>query len=184
MKIIDILTSPWAIVPDKLLEIQEIYSTHLRGEKIDIKAVEAKIGEASNKEEAPYKIINEIAIIEIHGVIAKRMNLFSQISGGVSTQLVGNNITQALNDSEIKGILLDIDSPGGSVEGTQELSEIIFNGRKKKPILAFSDGMIASAAYWIASAAHEIYISSDTVTIGSIGVVATHIDKTRYEEKI
>ncbi len=184
MKIIDILTSPWAIVPDKLFEIQEIYSTHLRGEKIDIKAIEAKLENPLNNETKPYQIIDRIAVIEIHGVIAKRMNLFSQISGGVSTQITGGDITEALNDPEVDGILLSIDSPGGSVEGTQELAGIIFEGREKKPILAYSDGIIASGAYWIGSAAHEMYISSDTVAVGSIGVVAAHVDMSKYEEKL
>ena len=55
MKILDILTSPWAIVPDKLYEIQEIYSTHLRGEKIDIAGIEAKINVAPEDDEKRYQ---------------------------------------------------------------------------------------------------------------------------------
>ena len=112
------------------------------------------------------------------------MNLLTQISGGVSAQLVGRDIKEALANNTIKSILLDIDSPGGTIDGTQELADIIFAGRGQKPIVAYSDGMIASAAYWIGSAADRIYISGDTVTVGSIGVVASHIDYSRYEEKI
>ncbi len=188
MKILDVLSSPWAIIPTKLYEIQEIYSTHLRGEKIDIKAVEARIGKPlnnnpDNKKDA-YQVINDMAVIPIKGVISKRMNLFAEISGGVSTQITGQKINQAISDPEVKGILLDVDSPGGSVEGTQELGNIIFQGREKKPIVAYSDGMAASAAYWIGSAAHEMYISGDTVHVGSIGVVATHMDYSGQDEKM
>jgi len=184
MRIIDILTSPWAIVPGKLFEIQEIYRTHLRGDKIDIKAIEAKAGAPLDNKTKAYQVVNDVAVIPIQGVIAKKMNLFLQISGGVSTQLVGRNIKEALADDSIKSILLDIDSPGGTVDGTQELADIVFAGRNKKPIVAYSDGMIASGAYWIGSAAHKMYISGDTIDIGSIGVVASHVDYSEYEKQI
>jgi len=186
MKLLDILTSPWCIVPEKLLEIQEIYRTHLRGEKIDIKGIETKIEKPADgaDEKKPYQIINGIAVVPVHGVIAKRMNLFTQISGGVSTELLGRDIRGALEDEEVTGIILDIDSPGGTVDGTQELAEEVYRAREQKPVVVFSDGMIASAAYWIGSAAHGVWISGDTVHVGSIGVVASHTDYSEYEKKL
>ena len=184
MKIIDVLTNPWAIVPEKLYEIQEIYSTHLRGEKIDVATIEAKTGKPLENQARSYDVVNDMAVISLHGVTAKRMNLFTRISGGVSTELAGRDITEALNDPDIKGIVLDIDSPGGTVDGTLELANIIFEGRDKKPIVTHSDGMIGSAAYWIGSAAHEVYISGDTIQTGSIGVVAAHVDYSQYEKKL
>lgn len=184
MRIIDVLTSPWAIVPAKLFEIQEIYSTHLRGDKIDIKAIEAQTGKPLKNKTEPYQVVNGTAIIPIQGVIAKKMNLFTQISGGVSTHLVGRDIKEALADDSIKSILLDIDSSGGTVDGVQELADIVFEGRGEKPIVAYSDGIIASAAYWIGSAADKIYISGDTIDIGSIGVVASHKEYSGYEKQI
>ena len=185
MRVIDILTSPWAIVPAKLGEIQEIYSTHLRGDKIDIKAIEAQIGEPlNNQAERDYALVNGWAEINIHGVIAKRMNLFTRISGGASTQLVGDQIVRALDDEEVRGIILNVDSPGGTVDGTAELAQLVAAARQQKPVVAWSDGMIASAAYWIASAAEQIVISGVTNEIGSIGVVANHVDYSAYEKKV
>ena len=184
MKIIDVLTSPWAIIPEKLYEIQEIYSTHLRGEKIDIAGIEARIGKPLENETQNYDVINDIAVIPIHGVTAKRANMFMRISGGVSTELAGRDIAEALNNPGIKGLILDIDSPGGTVDGTLELANIIFEGRDKKPVVAFSDGIMASAAYWIGSAAHKVYISGDTGQTGSIGVVATHVDYSEREKRM
>jgi len=185
MKIIDILTSPWAIVPEKLYEIQEIYSTHLRGEKIDIAAIEAKVGKKANDPPPkPYAIENRVAVIPMHGVMAKRMNLFTRISGGVSTELAGKALDQALGDPDVSAILLDIDSPGGVIDGVQELGGRVFEGRNQKPIVAYTDGMMASAAYWVGSAADRIYISGGTVMTGSIGVVATHVDYSQYEKKL
>lgn len=182
MRLIDIVCGPWAITPEMLLEIQGIYATHIRGEKINIPDIEAKLGRKLDNRYETFQIIDGVAIIPIDGVIAKRMNLFSQISGGASTELIKRDIEQALNDPAVKAIILLVDSPGGTVDGTSELADFIYNSRNQKPIVAFSDGMVASAAYWIASAAESIYISGDTNMIGSIGVVAAHRDLSKREE--
>ncbi len=183
MRLIDIVCGPWAITPEMLLEIQGIYATHVRGEKISIPDVEAKLGRKLDNRYETFQVVDGIAIIPVEGVIAKRMNLFSQISGGASTELIRRDIEQALNDPAIKGIILSVDSPGGTVDGTSELADFIYNSRGQKPIVAFSDGTVASAAYWIASSAEALYISGDTNMIGSIGVVAAHRDLSKREEQ-
>ena len=174
MKLLDVLTAPWAIEPAKLLEIQAIYATHLRGDKIDISAVEAKLGRPLANEPKAYEIIDGVAVIPLEGVIAKRANLFSQISGGVSTELVGRDFKSALNDPAVHSIILSIDSPGGTVDGTISLADLV--GTSSKPVAALASGTMASAAYWIGSAAGSIYITDATTIVGSIGVVATHTD--------
>jgi capsid assembly protease len=176
MKLLDVLTAPWAILPDKLLEIQEIYTTHLRGEKIDLRAVEARLGRPLANEQRRYEIRDGVAILPIEGIIAKRANMFSQVSGGVSTELVGRDFKEALADPAVHSIILDIDSPGGSVDGTQTLASMIHGARGEKPVVAFTDGTMASAAYWIGSAAEKVVAGGDTVQVGSIGVVAKHVD--------
>lgn len=183
MRLIDILSSPWAIVPAKLVEIVEIYNTHLKGDKIDLKIIEAQIGKPLNREEQGYEVIDGVAVIPIDGIISKKMNMFSKISGGASTQLIGRDFQQALNDPFVRAVILNIDSPGGSVDGTFELANMIFESRGRKPILAHTDGMMASAAYAIGSAADKIYISGDTTQVGSIGVMMTHYDYSAQDEK-
>jgi signal peptide peptidase SppA len=185
MKILDILNSPWAIIPDRLNEIIEIYNVHLKGEKIDIEFLKSEMGKPFNKDEKKnYEVMDGVAVIPIEGVIAKRMNMFTQISGGVSTQLLEKDFLQAINDPGVRSIILSIDSPGGTVDGTQELSNTIFKFRGWKPIWSFADGMMASAAYWIGSAAEKIYIVGDTTQVGSIGVVAEHVEISKAEEKM
>ena len=176
MKLLDIITSPWLILPEKLVEIQEIYITHLRGEKIDLNVVEAQLGRPLDNRQKPYEVENGVAIINIEGVIGKRMNAFSKISGGASTQLIGQDFRAAKADDTVKTILLYIDSPGGTADGVQELAHEIYEARGQKPIIAYTDGVMASAAYWIGSAADKIFISGETAEVGSIGVVARHID--------
>ena len=183
MKILDVLGSPWAIVPDKLIEIQNIYATHLRGEKIDLKAIEAKIGKPLSNERRDYENHNGVGVVRIDGVLARRANLFMQISGGTSTELALSQFRAAMNDRDASSILLVIDSPGGTVDGTQELAEVIYASRGKKPIAAVALGTIASAAYWIGAAADQLYLASDTTVVGSIGVVATHVDVSQAERQ-
>jgi signal peptide peptidase SppA len=184
MRVIDVLSSPWAIVPSKLLEIQAIYATHLRGEKIDLKGIEAKIGQPLQNEPQGYEVQDGVAIIPVDGVISKRMNLFTRISGGASTELIGRDIRAALADPAVHALILRVDSPGGTVDGTQELAQLVYGARGSKPIATYVDGMMASAAYWIGSAADKAWIGTDTTAVGSIGVVASHTDYSRYEENM
>ena len=183
MRILDVLTSPWAIVPDKLIEIQQIYATHLRGDKIDLRAVEANIGKPLMNEPKTYENRQGVGVIRIEGVLARRANFFLKISGGTSTEMALAQFRAALADTDAASILLVIDSPGGTVDGTQELAETIFANRGLKPISAVALGTIASAAYWIGAAADQLYLASDTTVVGSIGVVATHVDVSQAERQ-
>jgi len=182
MHITDVITSPWAILPEKLLEIQAVYATHLRGEKIDIAAIEARLGKPLINQYQGYHVQDGVAIIPISGVIGKKMNMMSAISGGASTQLIERDIKSALNDSSVNSILLHIDSPGGTVDGTQNLADVVKMAGTQKPVMAYADGVMASAAYWIGSAASEIVASSKTTQVGSIGVVVSHTDVSKAEE--
>ena len=98
--------------------------------------------------------------------------------GGCSSQGVAKNFMAALNDPLVKSILFQFDTPGGTVDGTQELANLIQENRGSKPIIGYSDGMCCSAGYWIMSAMDKRFISGDTVEVGSIGVIAKHFDMT------
>jgi len=184
-KTLDALTEPWLIVPAKLCEIIDIYDHHLKREKVDFKAIKGQMGEADEEQEG-YTIENGVAVMPLEGVISKRMNLFTHFSGGTSTQLFERDFKKAMADPVVKSVLISIDSPGGSVDGVQELANTIYEARckDKKKIMAYTDGMMASGAYWIGSAAEKIYISGDTTQVGSIGVVAAHVDISKAEEKM
>lgn len=183
MKLLDIVTGPWAIQPDKLLEIQSIYATHLRGDKIDIEAVEKRLGRPLNNEPKGYEIRDGVAVLPVSGVLAKKMNLFSSISGGASYELIARDFNQAIADPAVEAVALVIDSPGGTVDGVQQLGDAVFSARGVKPVGAIADGMMASAAYWIGAQADVVMAASDTTMVGSIGVVAAHRDISAAEEK-
>lgn len=184
MRLLDIMTAPWAIQPEKLLEIRAIYETHLRGEKIDLAGIEARLGRPLERQDQGYAVANGVAVVPIDGVIARRMNLMSKISGGASSEIIGRDVRTALEDPAVHAIVLRISSPGGAVDGTQELAAIIENAAGIKPVVAFAEGLMASAAYWIGAAADQVYVSSETTQVGSIGVVATHVDVSQYEQNL
>jgi signal peptide peptidase SppA len=183
MKMTDIVNGLWAITPDMLNEIQNIYALHMRGEKIDIPKLEARLGRSISNDRRYMEVSNGLAVLSLHGVIAKRANLFMDISGGVSTQIASEEFKEALNDPEVKSILLDIDSPGGAVDGTFEFAELIRDSRGIKPITVFSDGSMTSGAFAIGSAADKIFISGETAITGSIGVITRHMDYSRWLDR-
>lgn len=187
MRLIDIINGPWAITPAMLCEIRSIYAKHLRGEKID-KAVLEKLAAENNVKKAgdgpAFEIVRGSAIIPVDGVLAKKMNLFMAISGGASTQLIERDLRAALSDPSVEQIILSVDSPGGTVDGTFELADFVYAHRGTKPVITHADGSMYSAAYGIGSAASKVYISSLAAGVGSIGVVAAHEDWSRWEEKV
>lgn len=171
MKLTELLTAPWAILPESLREIQQIYATHLKGDKIDLASVEARLGRPLANEQQRYQVREGgVAVLPVEGVIAPKANLFTDISGGASAQMLTQQVLSAAADSRVKGLVLSIDSPGGSVFGTPELAAAIADVAREKPVVAVSDATMASAAYWIGSAANAVYITGPTVNVGSIGV--------------
>ena len=80
MNILEILSSPWAITPEKFAEIFQIYERHVNGEKADIEAIEARIGKPMGNIGHGYTVQDGVAVVPLQGVIAKRMNLLPQIS--------------------------------------------------------------------------------------------------------
>jgi signal peptide peptidase SppA len=183
MNVLEILNSPWAIRPETLTEMCAIYATHRNGESIDLKAIEAALGRPMNNEPKPYTVQDGVAVIPLEGVLSKRMSLFSSICGGQSYQSLQTDLAAALSDPDVTAIVLSIDSPGGSVDGVQGAADAVYAARQQKPIVAYVDGMMASAAYWVGSAASQIYIGSDTDVVGSIGVVTQHVDTSNAEHQ-
>lgn len=175
-------TTLWAITPAYLDKIDAILTAHFSGEKLDLAAIEAAMGRELKNEKKPYEVVDGVAVIPVVGAVGKRMNMFMRISGGVSTELLQSDIAEALDDPEVEAIVLNIDSPGGTVDGTMELADWLRAQRGQKPIYAYADGLIASAAYWIGSSADKVFGYS-TANVGSIGVVVTHYDRSKQDER-
>jgi signal peptide peptidase SppA len=116
------------------------------------------------------RVIDGVAVIPVLGPLMNRMNLFYWSYGEIE-----RDFTAALADERVRGILLDIDSPGGLVAGVDELSSLIRGSRGAKPTVAHVGGLGASAAYYVASAADEVVASRGAV-VGSIGTLIRYMD--------
>lgn len=123
-----------------------------------------------------------IAIIRIYGVLTKKTEAFDHILDMTSYENIHEEIESALEDKSIETILLDIDSPGGEVNGVFDLADFIYESRAKKRIIAIANDDAYSAAYAIASSAEKVFVSR-TSGVGSIGVIASHIDQSGFDEK-
>jgi signal peptide peptidase SppA len=181
-RLLDIMNGCWAILPSYLEEIQEIYKTHLRGDKIDLSSVEAAIGKPLSNNPKPYEVADGVATIYVEGIIARKASLLTSISGGLSTDKIARDLAAAASDTDVKCVLLYIDSPGGEALGIQNLAAQVRKMSAKKPVVAFTDGQAASAAYWIASSAQRFYASGNDNDIGSVGVYMRHVDVSKAEE--
>ena len=175
MTLLELLTGPWAIQPDKLREIHAIYSVHVRGEKIDVAAIEARIGHPLASQQQDYEVRGGgVAMLAIDGILAPKANLLMQISGGASTQMLTRQVESAQADSRVRSMVLDFNSPGGAVTGTPELAAAVRAMAGVKPVVTITSSDLSSAAYWVGAATNAIYVTGPTTQVGSIGVVSRH----------
>ena len=117
-----------------------------------------------------------IAVIPVHGTLVKRTAGLDAASGLTSYTEVAAMLDSALADPQVAGILLDIDSPGGEASGSFELARRVREASAVKPVWAVANDSAYSAAYAIGSAANRLIVS-ETGGVGSIGVIALHIDQ-------
>ena len=159
---------PWAITSSALTTILDIAAR----QNAPPEAVAAKLGrELQNSYRLEMR--DGIAVLPVAGPLFRYANLFTQVSGASSYELLAKDFTQAVENPDVKAIILNIDSPGGEVNGCAEFADMIHEARGVKPIIAYASGDAASGAYWIAAAADEIVVSK-TSALGSIGVVGVY----------
>lgn len=124
-----------------------------------------------------YFLSGSIAIIGIFGPMFKGF-----ASWGYADQAeIRASVRAAANDPAVTGIMLFIDSPGGSVSGTQDLADEIKSADKVKPVYAYIEDCGCSAAYWTAASARAVY-ANDSAIVGSIGVITEIVDASKYYE--
>lgn len=160
-----LLTIPWALSESMARRMLAI--AQRRGTELQAIATERGQPLENNRK---VTVREGVATIPVCGPLFRYADIFAEISGATSYEALARDLTAALKDPSVKAILLDVDSPGGEVFGASELSDLIYNARGEKPIVAHVGGMCCSAALWIASAADEIYASSVAI-LGSVGAM-------------
>ena len=117
-----------------------------------------------------------IAVIPIHGSLVKRSLGMESVSGLTSYSEIAASLDAALADPQVRGILLDIDSPGGEASGSFELARRVRDISAQKPVWAVANDAAYSAAYALAASAQRLFVT-ETGGVGSIGVIALHVDQ-------
>lgn len=123
-----------------------------------------------------------VAVLPIRGVMSHRLGSMSEFSGGTSTERAMKSLDGLMADNDVKAVVLDIDSPGGTTDGIIEAAAHVYGYRNAdKPLVAVANAMAASAAYWLGSQAQELSVTPSG-SAGSIGVYSIHEDFTRALE--
>lgn len=169
------LSQPWALMPERMAAYAAVLAR--RAAPVAIEDGQPIVA-GPRREQKPRA--GSIAVIPVYGPIVQRASQIDICEGGTSTQAISNALADAMADDSVSQVLLDIDSPGGSVYGVQEVAAEI--ARSKKPVVAIANSLAASAAYWIGSAASEFYVTPGG-EVGSIGVWTAHQDFSKALEE-
>lgn len=171
---------PWALAPDYLATFSAVLRRWAAGQPAspevmaDIQAAQA--ARAARRQSAA-GVGGGIVVLPLYGIMTQRASMVDDISGpgGTSTQRFTSAFREAMEDDSVGGIIIDIDTPGGSVFGTGELAAEIRGARGQKPVFGFINSLCASAGYWVGSQCSELYITQGGQA-GSIGVYMEYID--------
>ena len=169
-RLLSLALQPWALTRPMVSVVAHILARHLGpGERAEVETIIDKRPDA-----APSRA-NGVAIIPLHGVIAPRANLFSDVSGTATFDQATADLREAVARADVGTIVLDWDSPGGSVAGATEFAREVLKARATKPIVSHANFEMCSAAYWTGACATEI-VAAPSAMVGSIGVYSIHED--------
>ncbi len=140
------------------------------------------IEDAINRRATKFKnVTGKVVTIPLHGFISHKATIWSAMGFETSSETFGMWMDSLVNNGDVGAIVIDVDSPGGTALGLSGVSDKIFSLRGKKPIIAVVNDLMASAAYFIGSAADEIVSDPDALT-GSIGTISVHMDFSQFLE--
>jgi signal peptide peptidase SppA len=174
---------PWALTPQMLGLITDVLDFRAAGGFLTADEIQTRIAAADNGPRNGGAVTGGVAVIPLYGLISQRQGLMSDTSGGTSCEAIRASLREAVADPDVRAIVFDVDSPGGDVAGVPELAADIREARLgSKPIVAVSNTLMASAAYWIAAQCDEL-VASPSAMVGSIGIVGMHEDISAAEAK-
>lgn len=137
----------------------------------------------SNDDSAALDVTAEgVAIIPISGSLTAHSSFWTWLAGGQSYDSIRSSLVAAADDSSIKHILLNIDSPGGSVAMLQDAADLISEVGKIKPVTAYTGGSMQSAAYFLGANAKKV-VASQMAQVGSVGVMAVLREQSKAMEE-
>lgn len=172
-----VFNTPLMILPQKLEVI-----TRVLGERIGLEGGEIPAAEMVKARSAAKTKQIEIAVIPIIGTLVHRTSGLGAMSGMRSYVGIREDYREAMGDSKVNAILLDIDTSGGAVAGVFDLVDEFYQGNQQKPLYAYVNEHAYSAGYALASPARKIFLPR-TGGVGSIGVRMIHVDQSEFNKK-
>jgi signal peptide peptidase SppA len=170
----NLLSQPWAIRPDSFAAMLD--AMHAAD------PVDDMLGLTDENTPVDVTVDDGIAVVSITGVIGNKLPLYMQrYFGMVSADRIQDAVDSLNADANIRAVVFDIDSPGGTVSGVPELAEAI--KAMSKPTVAHTSGLLASAAYWIGAAVDHV-IATPSAMVGSVGVFLPIVSLKKYYEKL
>lgn len=176
MRVLDaLMASRWAMDEDYLRTMLAVVHR-----ESDLQAIERELGRPLEHTYA-VTVRDGVASLPVTGPMFRYANLFTAISGATSYEVLATDLGAAMSDPAVRAVVLNIDSPGGDVNGCAELAQLIASFRGQKPIIAYVSHLGASAAYWLATAADRI-VANETAIVGSIGVRFAVVDTSARDQ--
>lgn len=168
----------WAIREATLDVIVEVMRMRAAGIQLTQEEVQARIGASG-----PQRIgqVGSVAVLPLYGVICPKVNAMSMISGGTSLEVFMMRFRAFRDDPSVTAIVIDADTPGGSVFGVPEAFDELFASRDAKPLIAVVNPSCGSAGLWLTAACGEI-VCTPSGDYGSLGVFCVHEDFSKANE--
>lgn len=180
------INNPLAIIPEKLEVMLRIVGDRMNLDvaAFDDEPLPKKHADTLARDRKDYQVSEDgVAIIPVQGTLLKKSFGLWGSSGFASYEGLKRQLAQCMADPSVRGVLLDIDSPGGETAGCFELVDYIYSLRDEKPIYASANDLAASAAYAIASACQRIFVTR-MGCVGSIGVFCLHTDQSDFDKQM
>lgn len=180
-----IRSHPWAMEPSAFGAMLEVVQLRAQGFRLT-KAEKKNRIEAARR--TPGLAMSPagpggVAVIPLMGVLTQRADWMREMSGATSCEKFCKEFKEAVDDPNVGGIVVHVDSGGGSVFGVQETAAMVAAARGPKPIIAMVNSMAGSAAYWIASQCDEVVVAPGG-QVGSIGVICCHQDMSEMDKML
>lgn len=164
---------PWFITSAAHFTIRQLFENHLARHGFTARADGTDFADFANARR-PMVVDGEgIATIHVFGPLGKNLSKVEKACGATSFEDVQSELALANANPLVRGILLHVDSPGGTVQGTPETASLI--AESSAPVVAYTDGMMASAAYYLSAGAEKI-VATPSADVGSIGVYIPWVD--------
>lgn len=179
--------SPWVLEATVHAKMADVLERWAMGIKLGPEQIHLAVGDAPSiaarrQSQTSAQSGGGTMVIPVYGVLTNRAHAKAASTMMTSAEELGADIRAAMRDPDVGRIVLDVDSPGGSAFGVQEVGDAIWEARQAKPVIAVINATAASGGYWIASQASEVVLTPSGM-VGSIGAYMAHLDRSAQYEK-